>query len=96
MQPKEEKYTHTKEVLFKEWGYTATDAKWLQSEIEKQGLEKYINSDYSLGKLDGFGQRINIRVEIPDRKSGGTVSFVTGWMVGPNGQITLNTPYGGK
>jgi hypothetical protein len=92
----EGKYTHSKEVLFKGWGYTATDAKWLQSEIEKQGLEKYINGDYSLGKLDGFGQRITIRVEIPDRKSGGTVSFVTGWMVGPDGQITLNTPYGGK
>lgn len=26
----------------------------------------------------------------------GDVSFVTGWMVKPNGQIKLNTPYGGK
>ena len=26
----------------------------------------------------------------------GDVSFITGWMVLPNGKLKLNTPYGGK
>ena len=57
----EGKYPHKKEKLFNEWGYTVADAKWLQDEIEKQGLEKYINGDYDLGKLDYNGQRVSIR-----------------------------------
>lgn len=92
----EGKYLHTKEKLFESWGYTVSDAKWLRDEIEKQGLEKYVSGEYTLGKLNENGQRINIRVEIPRRDNIGTVSFVTGWMVCQNGKIKLNTPYGGK
>ena len=68
----------------------------MKIEIEKQALQKYISGDYQLGVLNQYGQRISIRVEIPNRTDGGFVSFLTGWMVHPNGQITLNTPYGGK
>ncbi len=89
-------YTHNKEKLFYEWGYTVADAKWLQNEIEKQGLEKYMSGDYILGKLNRDGQRISIRVEIPRNDSSEIVSFVTGWMVYPSGHIQLTTPYGGK
>ena len=92
----EGKYPHKKEKLFNEWGYTVEDAKWLQREIEKQGLEKYINGDYVLGKLDYNGQRVSIRVVIPRKDKAGNVSFITGWMVKPNGKIVLATPYGGK
>ncbi len=92
----EGKYTHTKEVLFKEWGYTVTDAEWLQNEIEKQTLEKYINEDYKLGRLNDTGQRISTKVEIPRKNSSEMVKFTTGWMVYPNGHIQLTTPYGGK
>jgi len=49
-----------------------------------------------LGKLDIRGQRINIRVTIPRKDGSGDVSFITGWMVLPNGKLKLNTPYGGK
>lgn len=72
------------------------DAKWLQTELEKQGLEKYINGEYILGKLDYNGQRISIRIEIPRKDQAGIVSFITGWMVYPSGKIQLATPYGGK
>ncbi len=92
----EGKYPHNKEKLFNSWGHTISDAKWLQAEIEKQGLEKYINGEYTLGKLDYNGQRISIRVEIPRKDQSGNVSFVTGWKVYPNGRIQLATPYGGK
>ena len=68
----------------------------MQETIEEQGREKYINGDYDLGKLNENGQRISICVEIPRKTGEGVVSFVTGWMVYPNGHIRLNTPYGGK
>lgn len=88
--------THNKEKLFKEWGYTVDDARWLQAEIARQGRERYLSGQYELGKLNTFGQRIHIRVTIPKKDGSGVVSFVTGWMLKPNGQIKLNTPYGGK
>ncbi len=87
---------HHKEKLFAEWGYTVEDAKWLQNEMERQTREKYISGDYDLGKLNFAGQRISIRIEIPRKNGEGMVSFISGWMVEPNGKIRLVTPYGGK
>lgn len=88
--------THNKEKLFKKWGYTVDDARWLQAEIERQAQEKYIAGDYQLGRLNENGQRLSIRVTIPRKDNGDTVSFITGWMAEPNGKIRLTTPYGGK
>ena len=72
------------------------DAHWLKAEIEKQALKKYLAGNYELGKLNGQGQRITIRVEIPRKDRVGEVSFQTGWMVEPKGKIRLTTPYGGR
>ncbi|MFQ9950830.1 MAG: hypothetical protein ACLRV9_00720 [Clostridium sp.] len=80
----------------KAWGYTVDDARWLQAEIEKQALEKYIAGEYTLGKLNKDGQRISVRIEIPRKNGGRMVSFLSGWMVYPNGSLRLTTPYGGK
>ena len=93
---RDNKYSRGKEKLFAQWGYTIEDAKWLQAEIEKQGRNKYISGDYTLGKLDLWGQRINIRIELQRRDTNDTISFNTGWMLKPDGKIVLNTPYGGK
>ncbi len=57
-------YTHRKEILFAQWGYTVADAWWLQVEMERQTKEKYLAGDYALGKLNKDGQRISIRIEI--------------------------------
>ena len=89
-------YGHGKDKLFKSWGYSVEDVKFLKAEIEKQAVEKYRNGDYTLDLLNVYGQRINIRVEVPRKNGKSTISFVTGWMVKPNGLIQLNTPYGGK
>ena len=89
-------YTHTKEKLFAQWGYTVDDARWLQAEMERQAREKYLSGEYTLGKLNDKGQRISIRISILRRDIGEIVSFVTGWMVYPDGRIQLTTPYGGK
>ena len=72
------------------------DARWLQEEMERQAREKYIRGEYELGKLNLFGHRINIVIEIPRRNQDGMVSFASGWMVKQNGELKLNTPYGGK
>jgi hypothetical protein len=50
----------------------------LQSESEQQARKKYISGDYILGKLDKNGQRISIRITLPRKDMGGTISFVTG------------------
>lgn len=76
--------------------YTVEDAKWLQTEMERQAREKYLLGEYELGKLNRYGQRINITIVIPRRDQHGMVSFTSGWMVKPNGELLLNTPYGGK
>lgn len=89
-------YKHGKNKAFESWGYTIADAQWLKDEIEQQAREKYASGEYTLGKLDARGQRINIRVTIPRKNEPGDISFITGWMVLPNGKLKLNTPYGGK
>lgn len=89
-------YQHGKNRAFERWGYSVMDSRWLQNEIERQAYEKYLVGDYKLGLLDQWGQRINIRVEIPRNDGIENVSFITGWTVQPRGQIKLNTPYGGK
>ncbi len=89
-------YKHGKSAMLESWGYSIQDSTYLKEEIEKQGLEKYRNGDYTLGQLNVYGQRISIRVELPRKNGDGMVSFITGWMVKPNGLIQLNTPFGGK
>ena len=89
-------YKHGKNKAFESWGYTVSDSEWLQKEIEKQGKQQYLLGNYELGALNMRGQRISIRVTIPRKNGTGEVSFVTGWMVKPGGEIKLNTPYGGK
>ena len=82
--------------MFKDWGYDIMDSEYLVEELEKQAKEKYSNGDFILGKLDGFGQRISIRTELERRKGEGKVSFISGWLVYPDGNIQNTTPYGDK
>lgn len=88
-------YGHAKDRLFKSWGYSVEDAEYLKTEIEKQGLEKYISGEYTLGKLNEHGQRISISIELKRKDKSSIVTFLSGWMVYPNGGIQLTTPYGG-
>lgn len=64
--------------------------------MERQAREKYISGEYTLGKLNIFGQRMNIVIEIPRKDGSGTATFTSGWMVKPSGKLKLNTPYRGK
>ena len=54
-----------------------------------------IQGQYELGKLNEQGQRINIRIKLERKNNDEMVTFISGWMVCPNGEIRLVTPYGG-
>ena len=85
-----------KAAMFESWGYTAADSKWMMAEYERQAKEKYIAGEYYLGDLNIYGQRVNIYITIPRKDGTGNLTYKTGWIAEPNGQIRLVTPYGGK
>lgn len=85
-----------KKQLFELWGYDIMDSKYLQQEFIKQAKLAYSIGDYELGLLNDFGQRIKIEITLKKKNKNEYVTFVSGWMVYPDGKIILTTPYGGK
>lgn len=85
-----------KKELFESWGYSIINSEEIKKEIEKQTQRAYSVGDYELGKLNDYGQRISIEITLKRLDKNERVSFLTGWMVYPNGRIVLTTPYGGK
>ena len=85
-----------KKELFDSWGYGKMDSQWLQTEYCRQAQEKYSSGEFVLNKLNDYGQRINIEITIPRKDGKGNVTFLSGWMVYPDGKILLTTPYGDK
>ncbi len=70
------------------------DSQWLQEEYCRQAQKKYAEDKFTLNLLDDFGQRINVEISLPRKDGKGKVTFMSGWMVYPNGKIQLATPYG--
>lgn len=91
---KEKYLSNGKIKLFKELGFTKEDSEYLKMEFDSQGKRQYLNGDYEIGKLDEFGQRINITITV-NSATKKNIKLVTGWMVHPLGKITCNTPLGG-
>jgi len=89
--------THGKDVVFRSLGYDAEDSQMLTAEYERQAAEKFANGQYTLGKADQYGQRINIEIELHGTGSaaGKTSYLVSGWIIREDGSITLNTPFSG-
>ena len=85
-----------KKFLFEKYGYSIMDSKWLQEELCRQAQEKYSKGDFVLNLLDEQGQRINIEIVLPNRNGEGSIVFMSGWMVCPNGTITNATPCRGE
>ncbi len=86
-----------KDVVYKNLGYGANDSELLAKIYQEQGAAKYASGNYTLGKSDNFGQRINIEIELPGVGSAaGKTSYInSGWMIKPDGSISLNTPFSG-
>ena len=83
-----------KNKLFGLLGFLKEDSVYLRNEYEKQAREKYVNGNYVLGKLDKYGQRISITINV-STASHADVKLVSGWLVHPLGLITCTTPLGG-
>lgn len=91
-----EYFNKGKNELFLRWGYTVNDSQVLCDELSEQAENKYRSIDFQLGKLTEHGQRISIRITLQRKNTAEVVSFVSGWMLYPDGKIILTTPYGGK
>ena len=89
-------HLHGKDKLFESWGYSTLDSEKIKNEIERQATLSYSVGDYKLGRLNEYGQRISITITLKRVNENDYVSFLTGWMVYPDGRIVLVTPYGGK
>ena len=59
-----EKHENTGKLkLFRDhFGFTKQDSEYLKREFDAQAKQKYANGDYEIGKLNNFGQRINITI----------------------------------
>ena len=88
---------HGKDAVFKTLGYSAEDSATLAATWEKQAAEKFAKGEYSFGKVDQYGQRIDIEIVLPGKGSatGQTSYLKSGWMIQPDGTIKLNTPFSG-
>jgi hypothetical protein len=86
-----------KDVVFKNLGYNINDSKLLTKIYQEQGAAKYASGNYTLGKLDNFGQRINIEIELNGVGSAKSkTSYInSGWIIKPDNSISLNTPFSG-
>lgn len=89
--------THGKNVIFENLGYTKADSEYLANLSMEQANAKYLSGDYTLGKLDEYGQRINIEIELPGIGAyEDKISYInSGWMINSDGTISLNTPFAG-
>lgn len=85
----------SKSKLFSSWGYTMENAQEVYDQIARHAEAGYQSGNYVLGRLNENGQRIEIKCTIPGKgdKANQTYSFITGWMVYPNGKLHNNTPY---
>jgi hypothetical protein len=53
--------------LFKSLGFKVSDSNLLKQEFERQAEREYKSGNYTLGKLDRYGQRINISIIITNK-----------------------------
>lgn len=85
----EKYFDNGKRHIFESIGFDKDSLYSLKTLFEKQAKENYLGGRYVLKKLDKYGQRITITVEIKGRK------IKSGWMLCPEGKIRNITPFGG-
>lgn len=88
---------HGKDTPFRSLGYSREDSSELVEIWRQQAAEKFSNGQYTLGRADQYGQRINIEIALPGKgAAAGRTSYMnSGWMMGPDGSLRLNTPFAG-
>lgn len=89
--------THGKDKVFRSLGYGPEHSKMLADEYRKQAADRYAAGNYTLGKKDVHGQRIDIEISLSGVGAAqGKISYLrSGWMIRPDGSLSLNTPFSG-
>jgi len=57
--------THGKDAVFRGLGYSKEQSGQLAQMWEHQAAARFAKGEYTLGKLDQYGQRINIEIQVP-------------------------------
>lgn len=78
-----------KNKIFYDLGYNINNSQYLQNEYCKQALSQYLVGNYVLKNLDRRGQRLAIPISLNG------ITFYSGWMLYPEGEIKNTTPFGG-
>lgn len=83
--------------MFRSLGYSGDDSAKLAANWRRQAAEKISKGEYTLGKLDEYGQRIDIEITLLGQgtASGKTSYLNSGWMMAKDGSVKLNTPFSG-
>jgi filamentous hemagglutinin len=85
--------THGKDAVFRSLGYGAEHSEELAAVWNAQAGQRYAAGNFSLGRLDQYGQRVNIGIQLRGIGSAaGRTSYLnSGWMVQLDGTVRLNT-----
>ena len=83
------------EVFNKTLNYLIEDSGFLSSLYLTQAKNKIETKNFTLGKKDIYGQRLTINIDIQVKGTSEIKTVVSGWMINPDGSITLNTPFSG-
>ncbi len=83
--------------MFESYRYSKANSNELASLYQNQAYNKFNNGDYVLGKVDDFGQRIIIEIDIPGigSSTGKSGIFKSGWIINSDGTIRIVTPFAG-
>jgi filamentous hemagglutinin len=89
--------THGKDQIFRALGYGPGDSS-LADHFIRQATERYSARDFVNGLSDQYGQRINIPIELFGRgdAAGQSATILSGWLVRPDGSLSLRSPYLGR
>ncbi|BBZ35617.1 DUF6883 domain-containing protein [Mycolicibacterium confluentis] len=88
-----------KSAIFDSFGYrnVPESASKLVSEYTQQAGEKILARDFTVKSTDQYGTRIAVDISLPGvgDRSGETAEIVTGWIIRPDGTVSLTTPFSG-
>ena len=89
--------THGKDHVFRSYGYGPEHSEHLAADFTRQATARHAAGDFVPGRVDQYGQRLTIPIDLPGRgdAAGRSTTILSGWMLHPDNSLTLNTPFTG-
>jgi hypothetical protein len=85
--------THGKDNIFRSLGFGPED-RTLADDFIRQATQRYSARDFVSGLADQYGQRLTIPIDL-NGPSGQYARILSAWMLRPDGQLSLCSPYTG-